>query len=146
MCDSMTRFGYSVYRWTKSGLNLQFETLLQVIHASLNARVQLESTTGPQNEGGSTHAQVVALVIVAIGSICVADVVAFPSCWNSCAVCPSCESCNSWSIVNAMRAQLRSVIVAMGPICVADVVVFPSHYSFMDARVICLQIMQGFSS
>jgi hypothetical protein len=77
--------------------------------------------------------QVVALVIVATGSICVADVVVFPSHWNSCAVCPSCESCNSWSIVNAMRAQLRSVIVATGSICVADVVVFPLCCSFMDA-------------
>jgi hypothetical protein len=50
---------------------------------------------------------------------------------NSCAVCPSRPS---WSIVNGMRAQLRSVlIVAIVSICVADVVVFPWCFSFMDA-------------
>jgi hypothetical protein len=57
-------------------------------------------------------------------------------CWwehsfrHSWAVCPSRPS---WSIVNGMRAQLRSVIVAIVSICVADVVVFPWHFSFMDA-------------
>ena len=49
---------------------------------------------------------------------------------NSCAVHPSRPS---WSIVNGMRAQLRSVIVAIVSICVADVVVFPWYFSFMDA-------------
>jgi hypothetical protein len=49
---------------------------------------------------------------------------------NSRAVHPSRPS---WSIVNGMRAELRSVIVAIVSICVADIVVFPWCFSFMDA-------------